>query len=333
MDGPQVVDAASPSASAPSCSCWTSPWSTSRFPAIQQSLHSSFADLQWVIDAYALTLASFLLTAGVVGDMFGRRGRLRHRARPSSPLSSLLCGLCRPRRSCSILAAAPRVWAARSCSPPRSPSSPRPSRAGAGDRLRRLRRGARRSRRRRPADRWRDHQRHRLAVDLLRQPADRVVAIAMTLTLAKVEGPHSPSRRIDWIGFISFSAVAVHAGVRAGAGQRQGLEQPTIVGPAGRVLAVLHGRLPDVAELRRRARPRCSTSRSSSGPAMVGVSLAAFTLSASIFAMFLYLTLYLQEVLGYGPFGAGSASCRSPCSPSWSPPSRASSPCGSSPAT
>ena len=40
-------------------------------------------------------------------------------------------------------------------------------------------------------------------------------------------------------------------------------------------------------------------------PAMIGVSLAAFTLSASIFAMFLYLTLYLQEVLGYGPFAAG----------------------------
>ena len=40
-------------------------------------------------------------------------------------------------------------------------------------------------------------------------------------------------------------------------------------------------------------------------PAMVGVSIAAFTVSASIFAMFLYLTLYLQEVLGYGPFAAG----------------------------
>ena len=40
-------------------------------------------------------------------------------------------------------------------------------------------------------------------------------------------------------------------------------------------------------------------------PAMVGVSLGSFTLSASIFAMFLYLTIYLQEVLGYGPFQAG----------------------------
>ena len=35
-------------------------------------------------------------------------------------------------------------------------------------------------------------------------------------------------------------------------------------------------------------------------PAMVGVSLGSFTLSASIFAMFLYLTLYMQEILGYG---------------------------------
>ncbi|MGH3026889.1 MAG: MFS transporter, partial [Gaiellaceae bacterium] len=31
-------------------------------PDIQRSLHASFADLQWVIDAYALTLAVFVLT-------------------------------------------------------------------------------------------------------------------------------------------------------------------------------------------------------------------------------------------------------------------------------
>jgi MFS family permease len=35
-------------------------------PDIQRSLHSSFSDLQWVINAYALTIAAFLLTAGVV---------------------------------------------------------------------------------------------------------------------------------------------------------------------------------------------------------------------------------------------------------------------------
>jgi MFS family permease len=42
-------------------------------PDIQRALHSSFADLQWVVDAYALTLAAFLLTAGSLADMYGRR--------------------------------------------------------------------------------------------------------------------------------------------------------------------------------------------------------------------------------------------------------------------
>ena len=42
-------------------------------PDIQRSLHSSFRDLQWVINAYSLTLAAFLLTAGSLADLFGRR--------------------------------------------------------------------------------------------------------------------------------------------------------------------------------------------------------------------------------------------------------------------
>jgi MFS family permease len=42
-------------------------------PSIQHALHSSFADLQWVVNAYALTLAAFLLTAGSLADLLGRR--------------------------------------------------------------------------------------------------------------------------------------------------------------------------------------------------------------------------------------------------------------------
>src|SRR5690348_5863702 len=42
-------------------------------PDIQRALNSSFSDLQWVVDAYALTLAAFLLTAGNLADMYGRR--------------------------------------------------------------------------------------------------------------------------------------------------------------------------------------------------------------------------------------------------------------------
>ncbi len=42
-------------------------------PDIQRSLHSSFSDLQWVVDAYALTLATFLLTSGSIADLIGRK--------------------------------------------------------------------------------------------------------------------------------------------------------------------------------------------------------------------------------------------------------------------
>jgi MFS family permease len=42
-------------------------------PDIARSLGSSFTDLQWVIDAYALSLAALLLTAGSLADLFGRR--------------------------------------------------------------------------------------------------------------------------------------------------------------------------------------------------------------------------------------------------------------------
>jgi EmrB/QacA subfamily drug resistance transporter len=42
-------------------------------PAIQADLDASFAELQWVVDAYALTLAATLLTAGALADRRGRR--------------------------------------------------------------------------------------------------------------------------------------------------------------------------------------------------------------------------------------------------------------------
>src|SRR3954467_15772620 len=42
-------------------------------PKIQQDLDASFSDLQWVVDAYALTLAALLLVSGSFADLIGRR--------------------------------------------------------------------------------------------------------------------------------------------------------------------------------------------------------------------------------------------------------------------
>src|SRR5271168_411035 len=61
-------------------------------PDIQRSLHSSFSDLQWVVDAYALTLATFLLTAGSVADLLGRK-RVFIVGLFVFTISSAVCGL------------------------------------------------------------------------------------------------------------------------------------------------------------------------------------------------------------------------------------------------
>jgi EmrB/QacA subfamily drug resistance transporter len=42
-------------------------------PTIQKSLHAPLAGLQWIIDAYTLAVASFLMLAGSVADRLGRR--------------------------------------------------------------------------------------------------------------------------------------------------------------------------------------------------------------------------------------------------------------------
>src|SRR6202522_634366 len=61
-------------------------------PAIQSGLHASFSDVQWVVDAYALTLASVLLTAGSLADRYGRR-LLFSLGLIVFILGSLLCGV------------------------------------------------------------------------------------------------------------------------------------------------------------------------------------------------------------------------------------------------
>jgi MFS family permease len=42
-------------------------------PALQSALHATLADVQWVVESYALFLATLLLMGGSLGDLFGRR--------------------------------------------------------------------------------------------------------------------------------------------------------------------------------------------------------------------------------------------------------------------
>ena len=45
-------------------------------PEISKSLGSSTSELQWIVDAYVLSIAGLLLTVGYLGDRLGRKPAL-----------------------------------------------------------------------------------------------------------------------------------------------------------------------------------------------------------------------------------------------------------------
>jgi EmrB/QacA subfamily drug resistance transporter len=46
-------------------------------PTLVKELHASNSDLEWIVDSYSLVFACLLLTAGSLGDRYGRRGALQ----------------------------------------------------------------------------------------------------------------------------------------------------------------------------------------------------------------------------------------------------------------
>src|SRR5918992_357297 len=64
-------------------------------PAIEEDLGASFTELQWVIDAYTLSLAALVLTAGVLADRLGRR-RVFAAGLAIFTVASLLAGVAPP---------------------------------------------------------------------------------------------------------------------------------------------------------------------------------------------------------------------------------------------
>ena len=268
-------------------------------PDIQIALHSSFSDLQWVVDAYALTLAALLLTAGSLADLYGRR-RLYVIGLGVFTLASLLCGLASDTLvlqlsralqgvggaimfsvSLALLAHSFRgkdrgiafgVWGAIT---------------GLAVAIGPLLGGALTSG---LSWRW---------IFLVNLPLG-VIAIGITVT--KVGESRSPqAHRPDWAGFALFTLALsslVYGLIESNQRSFHDTRVVSCLVAAGLLLVVFvaverHGKHPmfDLSLFRL--------------PTFSGGAIAAFGVSASIFAMLLYLVLYLQDILGYSAFETG----------------------------
>ncbi|MEA2318504.1 MAG: hypothetical protein QOD44_2693 [Solirubrobacteraceae bacterium] len=268
-------------------------------PDIARALGTSFTDLQWVIDAYALALAALLLTAGSLADLFGRRlvfvvGLALFTA------ASLLCGLASSPLFLNLARAVQGVGGAAMFAT---------SLALLAATFQGRERGT-------AFGIWGATTGAAVAVGpligglltekvgwesifLINLPIG-LAAIAVTLTRVN-ESRDPDAAGVDWAGLVTFSAglfLLVFALVR---GNEEGWGSPLIVSLLAGAAVLLCAFV--VAE-RRQARPMFDLSLMRK-PAFAGASIAAFALSASMFSMFLYLTLYIQNSLGYSPLEAG----------------------------
>lgn len=269
-------------------------------PSIREDLGASFSDLQWVVDAYALTLAALVLTAGSLADRFGRR-RLFVAGLTIFSAASLLCALAPDPTFLNLARAVQGVGGAvmfavsLALIAQEFPAGRERGMAmgvygstiGVAVAVGPLVGGALTD-----GLGWE-------SIFYINVPVG-ILAIAMTLLrVRESRDPHAT--RIDWPGVATFSVALfalVFALVR---GNDEGWGSTLIVAllaAAGVLMAAF------VAIERRVAEPMLPLGLFRR-PAFTGVQLAAFAVSGSLFSLFLYLSLYLQNGLGYTPFETG----------------------------
>ncbi|MBO0884293.1 MAG: MFS transporter, partial [Mycobacterium sp.] len=268
-------------------------------PDIQKDLHSSFSGLQWVVDAYALTLAACLLTAGSLADLFGRR-LLYLIGVTGFSVASLLCGVATNSLFLQIARGAQGVGGAIMFAV---------SLALLADAFRGKDRGL-------AFGIWGAITGLAVAIGPLvggvltsglswrwiffvNLP---IGAVALAITASRVQESRDPRpRRPDWLGFVSFTAALTFLVFALIESSNRGFTDSLVLGcfAASGVLLVAFVALESFC---RHPMFELALFRK---PTFTGGSIAAFGLSASIFAMFLYLTLYLQDLLQYSALGTG----------------------------
>src|SRR5438105_11589958 len=268
-------------------------------PDIQRSLHSSFGDLQWVVNAYALTLAAFLLTAGALADLFGRRrvfvlGLAIFTASSAacelagSPLALNLAravqGLGGAMMFATSLALIAHAFHGRERGTAFGVFG---GTIGAAVAVGPVVGGLITSG---PGWEW---------IFFINVPIG-VAAVALTLTQVS-ESSDPAASGVDWRGLVTFSGSLFLLVYALTQGNNKGWDSTEILACLSAAAALLVAFI-----LVERAQPRPMLDLTLFRlPAFAGASIVAFAVSSSMFAMFLYLTLYIQDVLGYGPLQAG----------------------------
>ena len=269
-------------------------------PAIQVSLKSSFSDLQWVVDAYSLALAALLLTTGSLADMFGRRLVFMIGLVIFS-VSSLASGLASDPLWLNIARGAQGVGGAAMFST---------SLALLGSAFQGRERGV-------AFGVWGAITGLAVAIGpvvggalttglswrwifLVNVP---IGVVAIVICLLRVdESRQRGTHRIDPIGVVTFSGAlgalvyALIKGNSLGWGSTEILA--CLIGSAVLLALFL------VNELVQRDHAMFDLGLFRK-PTFTGGSIAAFALSAGLFAMLLYLTLYLQDVLRFSALQTG----------------------------
>ncbi|HET7052516.1 MAG TPA: MFS transporter [Solirubrobacterales bacterium] len=268
-------------------------------PDIQRDLGASLSSLQWVVDAYSLMLAAFLLTAGSLGDRLGRR-RVFSLGLGLFTFASFLCGIAGDPTLLNLARGLQGVGGAAMFAT---------SLALIGQEF---------------------HGRDRAtAFGIWGATVGGAVAIgplvgglitehlgwewiffvnipigvaAVALTeLRLVNVAAQDAQRIDLPGLATFSGglfLLIFGLIR---GNPEGWGSTTIVASLAGAAALLLAFL--VIEARS-SHPMLELALFRK-PAFNGVSAVAFGLSGGMFAMFLYLTIYMQGVLDYSPLQTG----------------------------
>jgi EmrB/QacA subfamily drug resistance transporter len=268
-------------------------------PQIQRSLHSGFSDLQWVVNAYALTLAALLLTAGSIADLVGRK-RVFAIGLMLFTAASLVCGLSGTALTLNLARAVQGIGGAIMLATSLAliaqafrgrdrgtAFAAYGAVVGAAVAVGPLVGGALTS-----GIGWR-------WIFFVNVPIGIGAAV---LTLTHVAESRDPDATgVDWLGLTTFSGALflfVYALIE---GNDKGWGSAEILGCFAGAFVLLVAFL--VAELRQQ-RPMFDLTLLRR-PAFAGASLVAFAMSGSLFALFLFLTLFIQNVIGYGPFQAG----------------------------